>query len=106
MRIEHGHESLCDQVPFGMCDGIAPREVDMVGHDAEGPDLESRVQSTDRIGGNKRIDASGLHRPYRQRDILRAHAFIAMQTPLHAEHPYLRARDPSEHEAPLMASCR
>ena len=83
MRVEavqHGEEALRHVGSVKVRNGIAPRQVDLVVHDAEVSHLVRRVDRARGIGGNQAPNAQARHQPHRERHVHRRAVFVAVQT--------------------------
>lgn len=87
-------------VGFGTGDGVAAREIQLVGHDAEIADAVALVDGAGGIGSDEHVRAECRHQPHGEGDLLGGIALIAMEPPLHGEHP--PAAQHAGHEAPHM----
>ena len=79
-------------------DGVAPREVQLVGHDAEVADAVALVDGAGSVGGDERTSPEPGHEPHGEGDLLGGVALVAVEPPLHGEHPF--AAQHADHEAP------
>lgn len=79
-------------------DGVAAREVQLVGHDAEVADTKGLVDGAGGVGGDKRCRPEPGHEPHGEGDLLSGIALVAVKAPLHGEHAL--AAQLAGHEAP------
>ena len=88
VRIKHAEEAEGNLIRLDAHNGIAPREIDVVGHNAEIAHVVGRVDSTCGICGDKRLNAQLVHDPNGKRHLLSRVALVAMQAPLHGKHAF------------------
>lgn len=80
--------------------GLRPREIQLVGHDAEIADAAALVDGAGGIGSDEHVRAECRHQPHGEGDLLGGIALVAVEPPLHGEHPPVPER--AGHEAPHM----
>ena len=100
VSVQHREEPRGHGVGFGTGDGVAAREIQLVGHDAEIADAVALVDGAGGIGSDEHVRAECRHQPHGEGDLLGGIALIAMEPPLHGEHP--PAAQHAGHEAPHM----
>ena len=98
VSVQHAEEARGHGVGLGARDGVAAREVQLVGHDAEVADTKGLVDGAGGVGGDKRCRPEPGHEPHGEGDLLSGIALVAVKAPLHGEHAL--AAQLAGHEAP------